>query len=544
MAGMRMIPDQIVESTKSRAEIRFFEELRSIDNADWFYALHSLNVPQHHWKRMCEIDFLLVGPRGVYALEVKGGNLACHNGVWSFKDRAGIRRRRESPFAQVRSAMFAMEKDLAEKAAGLDLRHMTFGSGVILPDCVLDVLGTEWSAEEVLDRDLLDATDGTRRGLGRMASYWRAKPGRRTGLLSRKDADALLAVLRPDFDTVPTLRQMAGHAETVLASLTTNQYRALDAHDRNRRVVYEGGAGTGKTLLAVELCRRRAAAGCSVLFTCRSEILAGFVTTQLEATSVEVVASGHLNSLTGRSYDVVVADEAQDLINYTDLDALDRLVVGGLHEGEWHLYLDSNNQRGLIGTYDREAMEFLTGIRPAFVGLSDNCRNTRQIIATTQRVTGADVGISTAGTGPEVTFEYAVSPQSAAARVLAVLEHYEHQGVDTSDIVLLSPAPYEESSFAHLPIRWQQRIQQLDLHRMRSPSPGRLGFARTGDFKGLESRFVVLDHFRQPASGNGPAHLYVGMTRARVGLWVIAHEHQRAAIEHAMTIDTDGRSHR
>lgn len=541
---MRMIPDQIVESTKSRAEIRFFEELRSIDSADWFYALHSLNVPQHQWKRMCEVDFLVVGPRGVYALEVKGGNLACRNGVWSFADRAGVRRRRESPFAQVRSAMFAMEKDLAEKASGLDVRHTTFGSGVILPDCVLGVVGSEWSAEEVLDRDLLDAKDGARRGLGRLAAYWRAKPGGRGSLLSQEDAEALLAVLRPDFDTVPTLRQVAGHAETVLASLTTNQYRALDAHDRNRRVVYEGGAGTGKTLLAVELCRRRAAAGRSVLFTCHSEILAGFVTAQFEESSVVVVSTGRLDTLTGRSFDVIVADEAQDLINYTDLDALDRLVAGGLHEGEWHLYLDSNNQRGLIGTYDREAMDFLTGIRPAFVGLNDNCRNTRQIIATTQQITGADVGVSTAGTGPEVLFEYADNPRGAAARILAVLEHYEQQGVDASDIVLLSPAPYEQSSFSHLPVRWQQRIQQLNLHRMRSPSPGRLGFARTGDFKGLESRFVVLDHFRQTAAADSPAHLYVGMTRARVGLWVIAHEHQRATIQHAMTIDTNGASHR
>src|SRR5690606_9437025 len=130
------------------------------------------------------------------------------------------------------------------------------------------------------DRRQLDRADGVRRSLGRLAAYWRAKPGGRDALLDAGEAETLLVALRPDFDTVPTLRQIASAVESELVGLTATQYRALDASARNERLIFEGGAGTGKTMLAAEMCRRHAADGRSVLFTCRSETLAGFVRAQ------------------------------------------------------------------------------------------------------------------------------------------------------------------------------------------------------------------------------------------------------------------------
>jgi hypothetical protein len=519
---MRMVPDLIVESTKSRAEKHVFRALRQLEDPGWFYALHSLNVTEHQWKRVCEIDFLVVGPRGIYAVEVKGGNLSCSNGVWHFVDRSGQRRRRENPFTQVRTAMFSLQKLLAGRAPAVNLRRVSFGSAVVLPDCDLEVSSVEWSPEEVIDRRLLDSADGVRRGLGRMASYWQSKPGSRAGLLSEEDAEAVLTALRPDFDTVPTLWQVASVAEAELASLTVGQYRALDAHVRNPRVVYEGGAGTGKTLLAVELARRQAALGRSVLFTCRSEVLTGFVKAQPGIDGVDVVAFARLRPGEDRRYDVMVVDEAQDVLNFEDLSTVDESVAGGLADGSWFLFLDGNNQRGLIGAYEPAAMVHLLDTRPAQVLLTDNCRNTRPIVRRTQEATGADVGVSTAGAGPEVTVELVGSPEAAAVKAAKHLDLLGEEGVPPVEIMLLSSVPLARSVFARLPGRWRNRLEVLDLHRLRRPSRGRLGFARTGDFKGLESRFVLLDHLGVQGPGADLPHLYVGMTRARVGLWIVA----------------------
>jgi hypothetical protein len=154
--------------------------------------------------------------------------------------------------------------------------------------------------------------------------------------------------------------------------------------------------------------------------------------------------------------------------------------------------------------------------------LTDNCWNTRPIVTRTQEATGADVGVSTAGAGPEVTVELVGSPEAAAVKAAAHLDLLGEEGVPPVEIMLLSSVPLARSVFARLPGRWRHRLEVLDLHRLRRPSRGRLGFARTGDFKGLESRFVLLDHLGVQGAGADLPHLYVGMTRARVGLWIVA----------------------
>ena len=50
-------------------------------------------------------------------------------------------------------------------------------------------------------------------------------------------------------------------AEEKLLRLTEEQYDRLEELEDNPRCLFEGAAGTGKTLLAVEFARRRARAG-------------------------------------------------------------------------------------------------------------------------------------------------------------------------------------------------------------------------------------------------------------------------------------------
>src|SRR5262249_39260360 len=154
------------------------------EDSDWAFALHSLNLAEHVWKRVGEIDFLVVGPRGIYVLEVKGGGVSCERGIWRFTDRTGrSRRKRESPFSQARTAMFSLQKRLEESMPQGALSRVTFGYAVVFPDCDFDLESVEWSPEMVIDRGQLDRKDGVRRTLGRLASYWRGKPGQRNGML-------------------------------------------------------------------------------------------------------------------------------------------------------------------------------------------------------------------------------------------------------------------------------------------------------------------------------------------------------------------------
>lgn len=536
-----MIPDQVSPATKSNAEKELFRRLKLVEGTDWSFALHSLNLAQHVWKRVGEIDFLVVGPRGIYVLEVKGGGVSCERGIWRFTDRAGYsHRKREGPFSQARSAMFSLQQRLQESMPREVLSRVTFGYGVVFPDCDFALESVEWSPEMVIDRKRLDRQDGVRRSLGLLASYWRGKPGPHNGLLGEAEMAEILSLLRPDFDVVPSLQHVANATDAELARLTVNQFRALDAHERNPRIIFEGGAGTGKTLLAAEICRREHANGRSTLFTCRSGVMAGFVASQPGMDGIDVIPFRRIPPAGAGRYDTVVVDEAQDVSNFDDLATLDRILTGGLQDGRWFFLLDSNNQRGLVGIFDQDAMDYLRSFRPADLILNDNCRNTREIVSRTQAMTGADVGISTAGTGPDVEVIFEATPELRVAAVGRRLQALTESGVEPDEIVLLSPLPLHESTYGRLPARWRQRIDILNLQGLQRRPRSRFGFATIADFKGLESRFILLADIAMKGHELDLPVLYVGMTRARIGLWIFLDEGSRGKMSATLDGKVEG----
>ena len=94
---MRMVPNSPY-ATGSQAEKVTFERLRRAFD-DRFVAFHSLKPTRHPHKRFPEIDFVVCGPEGLYVLEVKGGRIACRDGIWEYRDRYdNVSRSQEGPF--------------------------------------------------------------------------------------------------------------------------------------------------------------------------------------------------------------------------------------------------------------------------------------------------------------------------------------------------------------------------------------------------------------------------------------------------------------
>ena len=132
-----------------------------------------------------------------------------------------------------------------------------------------------------------------------------------------------------------------------------------------------------------------------------------------------------------------------------------------------------------------------------------------------------------AGTGPEVRIAHASSPVDASAAAADYLNQLESDGVPPGDITLLSGVGLKDSIFERLPAYWRLRIDMLDLNRVTARSASRVGFATIAEFKGLESRFVLLSDVGPPGQPGYMSNLYVGMTRARVGLWLVLDEQLR-----------------
>jgi len=79
-------------------------------------------------------------------------------------------------------------------------------------------------------------------------------------------------------------------------------------------------------------------------------------------------------------FDALIVDEGQDLFDMESMDSLDASLHNGLSEGRWAFFHDVNNQSGLFGKQDQEAIDYLLSIKPVRVPLRTNCRNTRVIL--------------------------------------------------------------------------------------------------------------------------------------------------------------------
>jgi len=523
---MRMIPDT-PHGTQSQAEKRVFDRLRaaSFDEKHGTYtAYHSLNLTRHAYKRFGEIDFLICCPRGIYAIEVKGGGVSYKNGIWHYKNRYGEdNTSAEGPFKQAESALHGLMRNLRDNLPNSVVSQFSIGYGVIFPDCEWRVSGSEWDTHTLAD---VRSFKNLERWLRKLFQYWRSKDGGNR----IPDSDALKALrrhLRPEFEAVVPLHVQALGAEEQIARLTEDQMAMVDVVAANPRVLCSGGAGTGKTLLAMELARRWTSGGMNVLLACRSSWLKNFLEARFTVPKLTVSLVGSTRIACRRAglshFDALIVDEGQDMIDMDCLDNLDSAIKGGLVEGRWCLFHDINNQSGLFSRPDQEAIEYLDSLQPAQVPLSTNCRNTRVILEKVQASLGADMGTRGAGDGPQIR-EHRAASREKAGKLLAeeIVDLIDHGGLAPGDVTILSPVEFEDSCLVGIPDRISKRIMCLDEYSVKNIPGKQISFARIGNFKGLENEAIILVDLPPPIreDGNIAAH-YVAMSRARSVLSLI-----------------------
>lgn len=530
---MRLIPSTVVGDTKSEAERIVFDLLSQL-TLPGGTAFHSLSISEHEYKRWGELDFVVLSARALIVLEVKGGAVSCHEGLWTYTDRFGYpHSSSEGPFRQAQSGLMGLKKRLEERIDPIRLSALALGYGVVLPQTPFNIQSVEWPPESVIDQPRLGGVADLEKWLRRLTDYWR------THLRVRQDAPADLVrevrdLLRPEFERVPSLAYRVDSLVTQMDRLTDDQYRQLDLIEGNPRILIDGGAGTGKTFLAMEVARRSRARGESVLVTAWSRNLTSFIRSRLPA-DITVQAFEDLGTPADADrWDLLIVDEAQDILTIDDLQILDRQLRGGLHEGRWCLFYDPNNQSAVRGHFDPEAVAFLASMGAVVGRLRWNCRNTREIVTQTKLLTAADLGTTSAGAGPSVEFRYFTNREDCARQLEIYLNGLVAGDVSLSDLTILSPLSWEESAASALPRKWRERITLVDEGNVGLTSRPGLTFATIEGFKGLENKYVALiDIAAYDATPRDLSLIYVGMSRARAGLLVLCDAVLEGAISKA-----------
>lgn len=555
-----MIPD-IPPSGRggAKAERLVYEALQA-QLSDEFHVYHGLNYVEPGRASEGEADFLVVHRKeGLLAIEVKGlGVLRDHRGRWIRTRPDGTAKRlNRSPFEQVEQHVHDLTVMLKARISAtfpeMESRFpFTFGHAVAFPRGRSTELNLPL---DVPSQILYDASDLRRLGervLDTMR-FWAAD--RRTPALEPKQYRRFRRqLLMPAFRVVPNLGAKLYVDARQFVRLTEEQVRALRGALVNRRLLVSGGAGTGKTVTALEVARsfaERGADGGNVLFLCYNRHLAHHLKACVEAMELQRgrirathfaglcywanCAAGHDPQIPDRedkeAYTRYWEDEAplelMAAIESGHIPQFDALVVDeaqDLRDGWWPILEDllaDREQCPMVMFYDASQDLFSRGTPlPAGVvrhHLPFNLRNTRRITESVRRLGGVDMEAHPdSPEGEEPVVHLQEGPTKTRRQIEQLVKRLVgNDGVDPEQIVILTPHSREKSSLASCEELAGLRLASDPLDRN-----GALVHTTIRKFKGLETEVMIFADVDPRDDRCGLADRYVAASRARQVLHV------------------------
>jgi Nuclease-related domain/UvrD-like helicase C-terminal domain len=549
MAGMypTPLPETVAKGDSREAERKVYDALATQLGPAYsvFYSVAWLAKSPGEDARDGEVDFVVVHPElGTLLLEVKGGTISRDgvSGRWTSIDRFGHVHQIHDPFDQVRRSKHALLGKLLEHPA-LRGSFIGLGHGVVFPDSANPhrPLGPDAPAEITLFADDLDRMAAR---IEAMFDFWGAETRGRMHPAPRF-VETLTEMLAPTFHLRQLLGPVLAGEDRALLRLTEEQFGVLDLLARERRVAVSGGAGTGKTVLALEKARRLAAEGLEVLLTCFNRPLAEFLRRCCGQVDRLTIANFHhfcwqmareagvplpdpaageqppeffdttlpealltaLERLPARRFDAIVVDEGQDFREswWAPLE----LSLADRDRGILYVFHDDNQQ-----VY-RRLGSFPTGL--VEIPLHDNLRNTRRIHAVTTKFYRGEPLRAKGPEGREVECVCAETQAAVVHEVSRILHRLvREEGVPAGDVAVL----YGSSTDG--PLKRDDRIGSFWTTTDQVAEPQKVLLDSVRRFKGLERPVIVLTGIDHLPPDEENALLYVGSSRARVGLAVVA----------------------
>jgi superfamily I DNA and RNA helicase len=326
----------------------------------------------------------------------------------------------------------------------------------------------------------------------------------------------------------------------------------LRALGSRKRAIICGGAGTGKTLLALERARELAAQGLKTLLVCYNRPLADYLKsvaqgadnlhamtfhqlcewriavarTEIGKDFLEDATTAypqgdrfklHLpfalalaTEATDLRYDAIIVDEAQDFAAefWFGLDAL----LANATES-W-LYVFHDHNQAIYADASKPP------INEAPFILTSNCRNTSIIHASAYRYySGPDTDAPSIAGTELVLMTISNEPKRIAAIQALVSKLISEEGVSPTDIAVLavrggSPLLYNALAAHHLPRGTNWAIQQ---HRI----DGTVVIDTVSRFKGLEAAIIILCNFEDADPQIDRELFYVGLSRAKSRIYLV-----------------------
>ena len=542
--------NQLYPENMPRAEIQFYEACQNLPKS--FSIFHSVAWISNSNGRSYdgEADFLVCNPdRGILVIEVKGGKKITADyttAKWTSTDHNGNTHPIKDPVAQALKSKYNILSKIKEHPNWhkLGVKQISIGHAVFFPgiDSYKSLKGPSTPLELIGGRPDLRILQ---QWIINAFEYWSLE--NKNDPLGSRGMQLVKEVFARTIETKSLIYAEMEEEEKHRIILTSNQLRTLDFICRQRRVAVSGGAGTGKTVLALEKAQRLASEGFKTLLTCYNVPLADHLKTlssdcqNLEVMNFHKLCKNFIDKaekLSGRDliqeskssnpglelwdhyfpnalaysldivdtrYDAIVIDEGQDF-GEEFWFPIEMLLT---HNSMSPLYIFHDENQNI---YSRVS-SFPTEVSP--IVLSDNCRNTKQIHDVAYRFyKGMEVSAPNL-VGHDIVKLMSETIKDQANQICSyVSQLIIQEKVPASAITVLicnSAKKVEHTKILKTctsakKLTWKN-LNTLHLHGVLIETVAR--------FKGLESEIIVLWGIEDLSEEITTETLYVGASRAK-----------------------------
>ncbi len=484
-------------------------------------------------KEECEVDFLIFdGHKNLICLEVKGGIIK-YDGTYSqwYQNDKPLN---TAPDRQASAARAAVIEFLGPLG-----RDINIDWALCFPNCCLPQHAG--SIPEVPRQLIIDSNDlqDFDAAISRIEKYFEQHHGR-SGT-STHNAKELAIKLQRSMQFVTKIGHRIARDSNMIAEATEEQMDVLYDLELNNRVLVEGYAGTGKTLIAQEYAKRLEQDGKRVLLLFFNRMIANHVRYSFDREStiecqtfhqfarqtiekvdptwwdnqdrklsnfwdeviplqlMEVLSNPNLSEY---KFDAIIVDEGQDFKSDW-FETLDELLV--TPESKFIVFFDSNQD--LFNRW-KEVPWATTATRKL---LTRNCRNTRKIVSYLQEKLPSKMRpFDKSPEGSTVAERSYTSADEACALLKADIEKLLSEDVNPGQIVILSNAEtWSKSDFSGLT---SVRRHKLEWARKINPRSRSIHISTINQFKGMEADVILLTDI--PKNEEFVQRLYTQVTRA------------------------------
>lgn len=522
----------------SDAELELFERFTKLPEP--FTVFHSVSWIGDGLRTVGEIDFLVAHPDyGVLVIEAKGGIVTVersgNTNEWYSRDRFGKVHDLKDPCSQAERSRRQLREYLKKNRITQRFKYALFPAVALPESQVDDDIRMDCRSDIFIDHRHLDNLEVRMIEIFR---YWQLHAdGENQHMHGQPAIDAMIEVLIPQRKLHPRIGDMFERERQKIEQLTEEQFQLLRFIQTHKRAAIIGGAGTGKSMLAIEKAQQLVDDGLRVLFLAFNRNIVQWVGDTLDSNYVTVTtyhafvgkilhqvelhpgkvdnffelapellmqATEYLHEHnTDLLYDAVIVDEAQDFDDEMWVPIPE--LLKDPQNGILYVFFDDNQR-----LYTQ--MSNVPIDTPPFP-LTRNCRNTQRIHATLMPYAMSDT--QTTCNGPDGR-DVEIIPFEDETELNKLLQRSLHRlvvdnNISCSDIVILTPQSQQRSiwnsgdTLGQFVLTWD----------MDNEAKNAIKVSSIYAYKGLESAVVILTELDKLHDNVGRQLVYVGLSRAR-----------------------------